>query len=316
MSTAQIGILLMAHGTPRAPEEVEAFYTRIRRGRPPSAAQLTELQDRYLAIGGVSPLAERTSAQVSGIAAALERRHPGRYLVRFGAKHTAPSIEEAASALAGTAEVQRVIGLVLAPHYSSLGTGEYLQRAGDALGDRVAFTPVGHWYDARGFPELVAARVERARVSLTPNAGPTMVLFTAHSLPQRTRDTGDPYQSQVQASAQAVAAVLARRQPLDAWQVAWQSAGRTPEPWFGPDLCDVVRMLPGDGWTSVVVCPIGFVADHLEVLYDVDVQAAAVARHVGLRFARTSSFDDDPAFIDVIADVLVAADGAGPSARP
>jgi len=313
MSAPRIGVLLMAHGTPAAPEEVEAFYTRIRRGRPPSAAQLTELHDRYLAIGGLSPLAERTAAQVSGIARALERRDPGRYLVRFGAKHTAPFIEDAASTLAETPGIEQVIGLVLAPHYSSLGTGEYLQRADDALGGRVAFSPIDHWYDAPGFPELVAERVDRARASLPPGAGRTMVVFTAHALPERTLAAGDPYHSEVESSAQHVASVLARRQPLDGWQVAWQSAGRTSEPWFGPDLCDVLRTLPADGWTSAVVCPIGFVSDHLEVLYDVDIQAAGVARGAGLHFARTCSFDADPAFVELVAGLLAATGAAGAS---
>jgi ferrochelatase len=305
------GVLVMAHGTPSRREDIAPFYTRIRRGRPPSPEQLTALEDRYAAIGGLSPLTERTLAQVDGVRAALERRAPGRYVVAYGAKHAAPLVEEAATALTG-AGVARVIGLVLAPHGASLGSQEYMERAETAIGGRCPFIAVPPWYAEPELVALLAARVTGALASLSATGDQSRypVIFTAHSLPARVRESGDSYPEQLEESARLVAeaAGLAR------WEVAWQSAGRTPEPWLGPDIRDVVRGLAEssgcDGVDGVVVCPIGFVTDHLEVLYDLDVELAAVAAQVALPFARTASLNDDPRFISVLADVIRSADEA------
>ncbi len=296
------GVLLMAHGTPANAEEILPFYTRIRRGRPPEPEQLAELEGRYRAIGGVSPLAERTRAQVDAVRAELEARSPGRYVVVFGAKHTDPLIEDAATALA-SAGLEQVVGLVLTPHASSMGSQEYLDRAAAALvGTR--FVAVGPWYAEPAFVALLAARV-RAALGTLP--GRRRVIFTAHSLPERIRQAGDTYPEQLAESARLVGEAAG----LEEWLVAWQSAGRTPDPWLGPDVRDEVRRLAADGTTdAVVVCPIGFVADHLEVLYDLDVEVAAVASECGIGFARTASLNDDPAFVSVLADVITAADEA------
>jgi protoporphyrin/coproporphyrin ferrochelatase len=302
------GVLVMAHGTPPRREEIAPFYTRIRRGRPPSAEQLAELEDRYAAIGGLSPLTERTRAQVDGLREALEQRAPGRYTVAYGAKHTAPLIEEAAAALTG-AGVARVIGLVLAPHGASLGSQEYLDRAEAAIGGQFPFIPVPQWYAE---PDLVALLAERVTDALTSlgaggDQGAYPVIFTAHSLPARIVEAGDTYPAQLEESARLVAEAAG----LERWQVAWQSAGRTPEPWLGPDIRDAVRQLADSGGCKgVVVCPIGFVTDHLEVLYDIDVELAAVATEVGFPLARTASLNDERRFIAVLADVVMAADPA------
>jgi protoporphyrin/coproporphyrin ferrochelatase len=296
------GVLVMAHGTPASAAELQAFYTRIRRGRPPEPAQLAELAGRYRAIGGVSPLAERTAAQVHAVRGALDARSPGRYAVTFGAKHTEPSIEAAAAALARDGH-EHVIGLVLTPHGSSMGSQEYLDRAAAAVGE-VPFVPVGPWYAHPGLIRLLAERVLAARAGV---AGRSHVLFTAHSLPVRVRDAGDTYPEQLEESARLVAAAA----QVKPWSVAWQSAGRTPEPWLGPDVRDEVRRLAREGTTdAVVVCPIGFVADHLEVLYDLDMELAAVAADCGLDYVRTASLNDDPAFVAVLADLVVGADEA------
>jgi len=295
------GVLIMAHGTPASTKEIRPFSTRIRRGRPPTPEQLAELEGRYAAIGGVSPLAVRTAAQVDEVRAALQARAPGRYTVSFGAKHTDPLIEEAAAGL-GAAGLERVIGLVLAPHGSSLGSQEYLERASAALGG-TPFVAVAPWYAQPSLVMLLAARVKDALRAVT---GRTTVIFTAHSLPERIREIGDTYPEQLAESARLVAAAAG----LDEWVVAWQSAGRTPEPWLGPDVRDVARELAADGADAIVVCPIGFVADHLEVLYDLDVQLAGIAATSGLGYARTASLNDDPAFIATLADVIIAADGA------
>jgi ferrochelatase len=296
------GLLVMAHGTPARPEDIAAFYTRIRRGRPPEPAQLAELEGRYSAIGGVSPLAERTRAQVDALRAELERRAPGRFVVTFGAKHVDPLIEEAAVGLADSG-LERVVGLVLTPHGSSLGSQEYLDRAAAAVGT-TPFVPVGPWYRDPGFVDLLATRVARACEAVD---GRRRVIFTAHSLPARVREGGDTYPEQLEESARLVAEAAG----LDEWSVAWQSAGRTPEPWLGPDVRDEVRRLASEGAAdAVVLCPIGFVADHLEVLYDLDVEVADVAADAGLAYARTASLNDDPAFIAALAGVVMRADGS------
>jgi ferrochelatase len=304
--TPPAGVLVMAHGTPARREDIAAFYTRIRRGRPATPEQLAELESRYGAIGGLSPLTERTLAQVDGVRAALERRAPGRYTVAYGAKHTVPLIEEAAAELTG-AGVARVIGLVLAPHGASMGSQEYLDRAEAAIGGKCPFVPVPHWYAEPELVALLAERVTDALASVAAGGDQRRypVIFTAHSLPERVRNMGDTYPEQLEESA----GLVARAAGLARWQVAWQSAGRTPEPWLGPDIRDVVRQLAeSDGCKGVVVCPIGFVTDHLEVLYDLDVELAAVAAEVGLPLARTASLNDDPRFIAVLADVVMAAD--------
>lgn len=319
----RVGVLVMAHGTPAHPGGIEAFYTRIRHGRPPSAGQLDDLVRRYDAIGGTSPLTARTAAQVERITAALDAAEPGRYVVRFGAKHTEPFIEGAAKELA-LACVDRVVGVVLTPHRASMGSDEYLDRAQAALASATPSPPivrVPQWYDAPGFADLVADRVREA-LAEAGEADRTTVLFTAHSLPQRVIAAGDPYRDQVESSAAAAAAAAQLGARGTSWEVAWQSAGRTPEPWIGPDLLEVLRRLGAETREarvrrSVVVCPVGFVADHLEVLYDVDLEARDVATSEGLGFARTASFNDDPRFCALVAgvvrDAARSAAAAGPS---
>lgn len=303
-----IGVLVMAHGTPSSPAGIEPFYTAIRRGRPPPPELLAELVGRYEAIGGTSPLTERTRAQVAGVATALESEAPGGYLVRYGAKFVSPTIEEGVAELAG-AGVSRVIGLVLTPHQSTLGSGEYLRRAAEAAAAArppLALTPIPSWHRADGFARLLAARTEAALASLDPTtATQTAVFFTAHSLPERAVVPGDPYPVQVAESAADIAGLAGLdRVPGLSWGVAWQSAGRTADPWLGPDLLTEIRRVADEGTTAVVVCPVGFVADHLEVLYDLDVEAHGLAQTLGVAFARTRSLDDDPGFCAVLAGVV------------
>ncbi|MGH9099093.1 MAG: ferrochelatase, partial [Acidimicrobiales bacterium] len=241
------GVLLMAHGTPAEPSGVGAFYTRIRHGRPPSSDQLADLVRRYDAIGGTSPLAARTAAQVSGITAALDSARPEAFAVRFGAKHTEPFIEDAAFELAACG-AHPVVGVVLTPHRASMGSDEYLDRAAAALAaapSAPSFVRVPQWYDAPGFAELVTSRLLAALEQLEQmeqlRGAParTTVLFSAHSLPERVLAAGDPCQGQLVESAAQVAALAGLDDRGVSWEVAWQSAGRTPEPWIGPDLLSV-----------------------------------------------------------------------------
>ena len=297
------GVLVMAYGTPTTPADVEAYYTRIRHGRAPTPELLRELSDRYREIGGTSPRAQRTAAQVAGIAAALEERFAGAFDVRFGSKYEPPMIEDVAPGFAEDG-ITHVIGLVLAPHSSSMSTDQYMSRARESLGQSVTFTEIGAWWDAPGFLEIIAQRVTDALALVDPaRLDTTEVLFSAHSLPQKILATGDTYPEQLRDSAVGAA----RAADITNFDLAWQSAGRTADSWIGPDISEVLRTKKAAGLTDIVSCPIGFVSDHLEVLFDIDIRAQALAHELGLNLIRTASLNDDPAFISVLADIVVAA---------
>ncbi len=302
------GVVVMAYGTPASPDDVESYYTDIRRGRPPTPEQLADLRRRYDAIGGVSPLAVRTEAQRAAIAAALDARRPGGFEVVLGQKHAAPFIEDAVVELAARGAT-RAVGLVLAPHYSASSVGQYQARAAAAGADHgVAVVGIEHWHLEAAYLDFLAAALLAVRAEMPAKHH---VLFTAHSLPERAL-VDDPYPDQLRESAAAVAELVGLG-PWSDWSLAWQSAGRTPEPWRGPDILEVIRDLGATGRSEgVVVCPQGFTSDHLEVLYDLDIEARAVATEVGLAFGRTRSIDDDPAVMAALADLIVTtADAAG-----
>jgi ferrochelatase len=290
----------MAYGTPASRDGVAPYYTRIRHGRAPSEEQLADLVRRYDAIGGLSPLTQRTLDQVAGLRRALEESDPGRFEVRFGSKYEPPLIEEAATTFRDQG-FTRVVGLALAPHTSTMSTHQYMERAQQSLGPGVDLLAVGAWWDEPGFLELIASRVTDAldRLPAERRAG-AQVLFSAHSLPERIMSVGDTYPEQLRESATRAA----RLAGVTRFDVAWQSAGRTADAWLGPDILDVLRAMAAAGVTDVVSCPIGFVSDHLEVLYDIDVEAQVVAAEVGINLVRTASLNDDPTFIAVLADVV------------
>lgn len=300
--TDRTGVLALSYGTP-ARGEVETYYTRIRHGRAPTDEQLADLQRRYDAIGGTSPLAERTAAQAAGLSDVLERRTKGRHVVEVATKYAAPSIEDAVDRLLGD-DVTEIVGLVLAPLSATMSTGQYHDRANAAIGGRVAYRGIWSWWDAPGFAELVAHRVNAACASSPVKP---LVLFTAHSLPEKVVEAGDDYPDQLGA----VAALVAKAASLDSYLVCWQSAGRTDDAWLGPDLLEVIRGLDPVTTPNVVVCPVGFVADHLEVLYDVDVDAMQLAARRGISLRRTTSLNDDPALCEILADLV---EGASSSA--
>ncbi|PZS23546.1 MAG: ferrochelatase [Acidimicrobiales bacterium] len=298
-----MGVLVMAYGTPASPQEVASFYTDVRRGRPPPPDLLADLVRRYDAIGGISPLAERTRAQCQGLQGALDRAAEGRFRVFFGAKHARPFIEEAVTAMSA-AGLERGVGLVLAPHFSALSVGQYIERARAASeGTELQLSFVESWHLAPGLIELLAERLTSALATLPDDLGGAEVLVTAHSLPSRILAMGDPYPEQLRATAEAVC----ERAGIDRWRLAWQSAGRTAEPWIGPDILEVIRGLPAEAARAVAVCPAGFTSDHLEVLYDIDIEARRVAEEVGLVLTRTASLNDDPRFLATLAQVVMAA---------
>jgi ferrochelatase len=295
-------VIAMAYGTPATPADLEPYYTHIRHGRAPTPELLGQLRDRYEAIGGASPLLEITTAQAAGLSAALQDAGQDDVEVVLGMKHARPFIEDTVRELV-RAGVERVVGVVLAPHYSSLSIGEYAGRVAAALGDgpgRPSFAMVRSWATEPGYVEWLVGAVRAALARLGQAASGAEVVFTAHSLPQRILAAGDPYADELRATAEAVAhaAGLAR------WSVAWQSAGRTADPWIGPDILEVLPEIAAAGATGVVVCPAGFVADHLEILYDLDIEAAAAAHELGLPFTRTVSPNADPGLAATLADVV------------
>ncbi len=300
--TPGVGVVVMAYGTPRTRDQLLDYYTHIRRGSPPPDELLDELAGRYDAIGGVSPLAERTEAQRAAIARALDERAPHQFTVVLGQRHAAPFIEDGIEELAGRG-VHQVVGLVLAPHYARASVGQYHQRAAVAVTERgLSYEPIDHWHLLPQYVQFLADAVAQARAELPERH---KILFTAHSLPERVLD-GDAYPDELRASATAVAGELDLG-PWADWTLCWQSAGRTGDAWRGPDVNDVIRDLAGTGRADgVLVCPQGFTADGLEVLYDIDIQARATAEEGGLAFARTRSLNDDAVVMDALAGLIAA----------
>ncbi|HEU5033645.1 MAG TPA: ferrochelatase [Mycobacteriales bacterium] len=296
------GVLVMAYGTPRDRDDIEAYYTDIRRGRPPTPELLADLVRRYDAVlaestrsgsGGTFPLRELTDQQVAAIAGELS----GDYVVRLGTKHSVPTIPAAVAELAA-AGVERVVGLVLAPHYSRASVGDYAERAAKAAAEHgLRVETVESWHLLPAYVGFLADAV-RAALARLPAGGE--VVFTAHSLPVRVAD--DTYPRQLGETAAAVAAAAG----VQRWSVAWQSAGRTADEWLGPDILDVIRDRAAAGAPGLVVCACGFVSDHLEVAYDLDLEAAGRARELGLAFARTASVNADPAVMRALAELVVA----------
>jgi protoporphyrin/coproporphyrin ferrochelatase len=305
------GLLVMAYGTPKRPEDVESYYLHIRRGRPPTPEQLADLVARYDAIGGISPLAERTEAQRAALARALDERAPGRWAVTLGQKHAAPFVEDGVAALAAAGATE-VVGLVLAPHFSRGSVDQYHERAeAAATGAGVRYARIDSWHLEPAYLDFLADAVTEARAALPERS---KILFTAHSLPERVL-VGDVYPEQLRQSAAAVAERVGLL-PWPDWALAWQSAGRTPEPWRGPDILQVLHDLAGTGRADgVLVCAQGFTADHLEVLYDLDIEARRLADELGLAFTRTRSLNDDPVVMAALAERVLAVAAEAPLPR-
>jgi protoporphyrin/coproporphyrin ferrochelatase len=277
-------VVLMAYGSPERIEDIRPYLEDIREGRPVSDEAVEELTERYRRIGGRSPLDEVSERQ----RAALERELG--LPVYVGMKHWRPRIADAVeAALANDAE--RIVGIVLAPHYSALSIAGYRERLESALAGRAELRFVESWYDHEPFLDVLAERVRGTDAH---------VVFTAHSLPERILAIGDPYREQLLETSR----LVAERAGLERWSFAFQSASATGERWLGPDILEELDDLHGRGVRKVLVCPVGFVSDHLEILWDIDVEARERAAELGLELDRIESLNDDPAFVRALAELV------------
>ena len=311
MTTTPTGVLLLAYGTPETPDQVEPYFRHIRGGRAPSPEAAERLRHRYELVGGRTPLLAITNATARGLQEALDHRAPGEYRTYVAMKHWHPFIADVIPRIAADG-VRRLIVLVLAPHYSRMSIGgyrQYVDQANARLATPLDVTFVESWHLQPEFIELMSARV-REGLATFPDADRTgtCVLFSAHSLPVRIRTWGDPYEAHLNASCVAVA----KHADVWNWQFAWQSAGNTGEPWLGPDIVDYLEHLHADGVRNVLSVPIGFVCEHLEVLYDIDLEAARKATSLGMTLHRTRMPNATPELIAVL-DALVAGAEQAPS---
>jgi ferrochelatase len=274
----------MAYGSPSTPEDIPDYLADIREGRPVSPEAVEELTERYSRIGGRSPLDDVTERQRSALEAALGAP------VFVGMKHWRPRIAEAVERALETG-AETIVGLVLAPHYSRLSIEGYRERLEAALAGRAELRFVESWHTHEPYLEVLADRVRGTEAH---------VVFTAHSLPARILDEGDPYREQLLETSQ----LVAEEAGLPSWSFAFQSASPAGEPWLGPDILEELDTLAAAGTRKVLVAPIGFVSDHLEILWDLDIEAQERAADLGLELDRIESLNDDPAFIDGLAELV------------
>jgi ferrochelatase len=304
MSTDK-AVLLMAYGTPDSLDDVEEYFTHIRGGRKPTSEAVANLRARYERVGGGTPLRHITEKVRDDLETALAAAgDPHR--VYIGMKHWHPYIAETAARMKADG-ISEVICIALAPHCSRMSVGAYRQAAEDAnreLGAPFSLRFVDCWYKQRRFIELIADAVQAALLRFpAADRKSVAVVFTAHSLPVRIREWGDRYEAELTESS----ALVAREAGIGPWRIAWQSAGGTQEPWIGPDILEELETLEREHARNVLQVPIGFVCDHLEVLYDIDIEAKEKARSLGMRLERTALPNATPEFIRVLVDVVKSA---------
>jgi ferrochelatase len=297
----------MAYGSPNSEEEVEPFYTDIRGGRKPSVEEVENLRTRYRSIGGRSPLLRITEST----ARKLEARLGGNAKVYVGMKHWHPFISETFDLIAKDG-IEELLAIALAPHYSKMSIGGYqesVRKANELHGSKVDVKFVDQWFKNQLFLDKWRERIVRARSQkFSEGKEKVFYLFSAHSLPERILAWNDPYKDQLLETADILGEkLLLSGISREQYGFAFQSAGHTKDPWLGPDILDKLKELGHNGWRNVLVAPIGFVSDHLEILYDIDIEAQELARQLGIHLERTESFNDSEDFIDVLESVVAAA---------
>lgn len=293
-----IGVLIMAYGGPNSLAEIPGYLADIRQGRPTTPAVLTEITHNYEQIGGKSPLLEISQAQVAAAQAQLD---PTRFRCYLGMRHWSPWIEEVVGQMVEDG-ISHAVSLVLAPHFSKMSIAKYQDKIAEGLAmyrGSITFNHIASYHDAPLLIEAFANRVQ-AGLNRWPEAeqGQVHVIFSAHSLPSRILKMGDPYDQQVRETARLVAAKAGL--PENRWSWSYQSAGRSPEPWLGPQIQEHIPALAERGIKNIISVPVGFVCDHVEILYDIDIQAQAVARSLGVRLERPPALNTDPLFIETL----------------
>lgn len=300
-----MGLLVMAYGTPYKEEDIERYYTHIRRGRKPSLEALEDLQNRYEAIGGISPLAKITQQQMENLEKRLnEVQDEIEFKAYLGLKHIEPFVEDAVEAMHKDG-IEEAVSIVLAPHFSTFSVKSYNGRAketAEKLGGPIIHS-VESWYSEPKFIQYWATRVKQTFDLIDEEKRQKAVLIvSAHSLPEKIIAAGDPYPNQLQETAD----LIAQAAGIEHCEIGWQSAGNTPEPWIGPDVQDLTRELHEEkGYTSFVYTPVGFIADHLEVLYDNDYECKVVTDEIGADYYRPEMPNAQPEFIDGLATVVL-----------
>ncbi|MBN9655833.1 ferrochelatase [Halobacillus sp. GSS1] len=304
MAKKQMGLLVMAYGTPYKEEDLERYYTHIRRGRKPSDEMLQDLRDRYDAIGGISPLARITDDQAEALKDALnEKQNEIEFKVYLGLKHIEPFVEDAVAQMAEDG-IEEAVSIVLAPHYSTYSVKSYNGRAKEEADKHgISIRSVESWYDAPGFIDYWKDVIEAEYAKMTEDEKEKACLVvSAHSLPMKILEGGDPYPDQLKRTAE----LISEATGITQYEIGWQSEGNTPDPWIGPDVQDLTEELYHEkGYRSFVYAPVGFVSDHLEVLYDNDYECKVVCDKVGANYYRPEMPNTHPKFIHTLADVVV-----------
>jgi ferrochelatase len=298
-----MGLLVMAYGTPYKEEDIERYYTHIRHGRKPAPEMLQDLKDRYEAIGGISPLAKITVEQGEKLEQHLNNiQEDTDFKLYIGLKHIEPFIEDAVKQMHEDG-ITEAVSIVLAPHFSTFSVKSYNGRAkeeAEKLG--ITITSVESWYTEPKFITYWADRVKETYESMKPAERETAVLVvSAHSLPEKIIANGDPYPQQLQETAD----LIAEAAGVKDYVIGWQSAGNTPEPWLGPDVQDLTRDLYKEGHKTFVYIPVGFVADHLEVLYDNDYECKVVTDELGASYYRPEMPNARQEFIACLGTVVL-----------
>lgn len=299
------GLLVMAYGTPYKEEDIERYYTHIRHGRKPSQEHIDDLTERYRAIGGISPLAKMTKAQAEALCARLnEVQDEVEYKLFIGLKHIEPFVEDAVEAMVNEG-ITEAVSIVLAPHFSTFSIKSYNGRAKEAaekLGGTLNITSVEAWYDEPKFIEFWKQAVNGELVKMTEEERKTACLIVSnHSLPEKIKLAGDPYEEQLIETARLIEAAS----NIENVEIGWQSAGQTPEPWLGPDVQDLTKELfEQKGYKSFIYTPVGFVTEHLEVLYDNDIECKVVCDEIGANYYRPTMPNTHPLFIDAMVDAI------------
>lgn len=304
MTKRKMGLLVMAYGTPYKEEDILPYYTHIRRGRPPAPEQLEDLKSRYQAIGGISPLAKITENQANALGDRLNAMQDEiEFTVYVGLKHITPFVEEAVEQMEADG-IKEAVSIVLAPHYSSFSVKSYNERAKEeAEKHGIAITSVESWYKQPKFIEYWSEKIKDTYASMSDvEREKACLVVSAHSLPEKIKQFGDPYPGQLEETAQ----LIAEAAGVEQYAVGWQSEGQTGEPWLGPDVQDLTRDLHEEkGYEAFVYTPVGFVSDHLEVLYDNDHECKVVCDEIGASYYRPAMPNTDPLFISAMADAVL-----------